>query len=519
MATQLGLFLADQKTNQLNDMGQIVSFEDAYKEWRNRTRRFNRGSIIRAAMNRLAQPAANQLEDLKRAPWLTMLIVKWVCQDKMMKSHVGENISTQHFINLCQMLWRMPDRLDFSSKEIRPFRLVIRQLLNSQIGFQQPHSAGFVREAALLAKQPKNSALRISFEAKTGIEINEFIDLSLAIYSPILNGARRISLSWFDPLRATYSDQSIGNFLTCISRTPAELVDLCRVLPHANRKVASELYEFPVLRRYPFLRKDSEIECWHPAIFYRGMESLVHSILSEEGEDYILPFSKLFEEHVIAEARTIPAELLGEDTIRKFVSPEVQVPDGLLSFPDVNIFIESKAGIFDESVMMAGHSEIFAHKTKALKKAVHQARSACLSLRGEKRAPNRVLNAHRNYLLIVTNRELGAGRGTALAEMYPPRTLDHPNKEGEKQLPLDHIYVLSIADFERLAAGARRKEFELSKMLEACVLDDSDPGSARQYFEQHLNEHRISNHQSDLVRCAIDESSERLKLAFTRQEQ
>ena len=128
-----------------------------------------------------------------------------------MKSHVGEDISTERFIDLCQMLWRMPERLDFGSKEMRPFRLVIRQLMNSQIGFQKPHSAVFVREAALLAKQPKNSALRISFEAKIGIEINEFIDLSLAIYSPILKGARRISLNWFDPLRATYSDQSIGN--------------------------------------------------------------------------------------------------------------------------------------------------------------------------------------------------------------------------------------------------------------------------------------------------------------------
>jgi hypothetical protein len=500
-------------------MTQTVSFVDAYKEWRNRTRIFNRDSIIQAAMHRLAQPTANQLDDLKRAPWLTMLVVKWVCQDKMMKSRVGENISTERFNDLCQRLWRMPDQLDLGSEENRPFRLVIRQLLNSQIGFQRPLSPGFVREAALLAKQPKNSALRTSFEAKTGVEINDFIDLSLALYSPILNGYRRILLSWFDPMRSTYSDRSIENFLTCISRTTTELVDLCRQLPHANRKVASELYEFPVLSRYPFLRKDSDIECWHPAIFYRGMEGLVHSILSEEGENYILPFSKLFEKHVIAEARTIPGELLDENAIRKIVSPGVQVPDGLLAFQDANMFIESKAGIFDESVMVAGHSEIFAHKTKALKKAVDQARSACLSLQREKRAPSSVLNADRHYLLIVTNRELGAGRGTALAGMYPPDTLDHRDKEGEKLLPLDHIYVLSIDDFERLAAGARNKEFELPEILEACVLDDSNPDSARQFFEQHLNKHRIPNHQSSLVKCAIDESSERLKLALKRQKQ
>ena len=107
--------------------------------------------------------------------------------------------------------------------------------------------------------------------------------------------------------------------------------------------------------------------------------------------------------------------------------------------------------------MTVGNKDVFAHKTKAIRKAVGQAWATSVSLREQRRAPLKVLNAEADYLLIVTNKELGASKGTALASMYPEGTLEYPSSEAERLLPRNHIYVLAIDDFE--ASDERRRRW------------------------------------------------------------
>ena len=146
-----------------------------------------------------------------------------------------------------------------------------------------------------------------------------------------------------------YTSEVISSFQRSVARTFPELVAFCRSLPDARRKVASERFEFPILSRYPFFRSGNVMICWHPMVFYRGLESFVHSVLSEEGQEYMKRFSRLFERHVVAEAGNVPARFVDEDALREFIAADTQVPDGLLSFPGCNVFIESKAGLYHES--------------------------------------------------------------------------------------------------------------------------------------------------------------------------
>ncbi len=442
-----------------------------------------------------------------------MLLVKWVCQDEFSDRNTDEHITYDAFHDLRQKLWEFPNKISVGTRDTLPGQLFFRRLINPQIGFQRPSSPGFVREAALLAQQQPDHPLRRLFEKKVGVGILDFLDLTFATYAAILDGKRQFDFRWFEPLQTLYSESTIRMFVSSISRTFPELVTFCRTLPDSKFKVASEFYEFPVVSRYPFLRTGDSIECWHPAVFYRGMENFVHSVLSEEGQDYMDRFSKLFEQHVIEEARKLGAPFLDEKTLRKFVIAGTKVPDGLLSFPDCNVFIESKAGLFDKSVMTVGHSIMFSHKTKALRTAVAQAWATSVSLRKERRAPSNVFNAERDYLLIVTNKELSASRGPGLASMYPPGTLTYPNSESGQFLPLDHIYVLSIDDFERLMAGAL--EFDLPSFLRECVEADRRSETSVHFFEQHLNRRKVPWQFSKLVATAIDDVSSRLARAFS----
>ena len=116
--------------------------------------------------------------------------------------------------------------------------------------------------------------------------------------------------------------------------------------------------------------------------------------------------------------------------------------------------------------------------------------------------------------LIVTNKELSASSGVALASMYQPGTLDYPNPQSGQFLPLTNIYVLSIEDFERLISGVSTMEWTLPSFLDACVEADQQAETSVHFFEQHLDRLKIPRKYSELVSNALDETAIRLRKAF-----
>ena len=491
-----------------------VSFNDVYKAWRNRARKYNLESIVNSGLEVLCEPESDAVRELQKAPWLTMLMVKWACQDRHPRPASLPSISPEQLYDLRQRLWQFPASLDTGAGKAMPLELLMRRIVRPQIGFQRGLSKGFVREAALLAEQGEDHPLRKLFKQKTGYDVLQFIDLSFAICNGIVGGNRVLGDAYLTSLHSTYSREVVTAFERSISRTLPELIAFCRSLPQAQKKFASEYFEFPVLTRYPFFRTGDAMRCWHPAVLYRGLESFVHSVLSEEEGRYMERFSRLFEQHVVAQARKVPAQFLDEHALRQLIAPETQVPDGLLSFPGCNVFVESKAALYRESVMTVGSSDIFRHMTKEITTAVQQAWATSVSLREERRAPPDVLDAVTDYLLIVYNKELGVSKGTALASIYPDGTLDYPNVEAERLLPHNHIYVLSIDDFERLTNAAASEQIELPAFLASCVRDDEERQSARHLFEQHLNRRDVPMQFSDTVEKAIHASCSRIERAL-----
>jgi hypothetical protein len=443
-----------------------MDFFSVYKELRNRMRKFQPRSIVRMSLTALSQPAGSTLEELQKQPWQTLLLVKWVLHDNMASDQTGREITPAEFDDLRRRLYNFPQRISLSPEE-GSRSLFLRRMLHQQVAFQRKLSRAFTREAALLAGLSPTPPLQALFREKTGLDAIQFMDFALATYAAVLEGKRSIRTDWFTPLRTGYGDQYVDAFIRSVSRSYDELVTFCRSLPDANKRLISEFYEFTPLTRFPFLRTGAVLEYWHPMVFYRGMEGLVHSLLSEAGQDYIDGFSRVFEHHVMAEIRRTGLTFFDEGQLRMLIGREQRVPDALISFPGVNVFVESKAGLFDESIMVAGHSTILAHKTRALLSAVAQGWSASVHLRRAQQAPSQTGCASKDYLLVVTNKELNASRGTILREMYPAGKLDYPHPEAERYLPLQRVYVVSIDDFERLMAATGNPEFDIPHFLEA----------------------------------------------------
>lgn len=499
----------------LDTLRMPTAFNTLYMEFRNRLRAYRTSSIVEAAMHTLRHDFGDALENLRMAPWQVMLVVKWALQDKM-GSDVGTiDVSSTQFDQLRQQLHEFPERM--AGGAIESLSLFMRRHLHQQVAFQRQMSIGFAREAALLGTLPDNHALRQGFLERTGLTSEKYLDFALATYSAVVDQGRLdLSFNWFQALRRSFGEDDFRSYVALVSRDYHELRQFCRTLPTKIPRVASEYFEFTPLSRFPFLRRADSLNCWHRMIFFRGMEGLVHSVLSEAGEAYIQPFSKLFEQHIVAELLTTGCEILDENQLRHLFGNDSQVPDALLSFPEANVFVEAKAGLFDESVMTVGNAEILSHKTKALRNAIMQGWAASTAIRSTGAAPAQARQAPFDYLLVVTNRELAASRGTLLAEMYPEGKLTYPNADVEHTLPLSRIYVLSVDDFERVVAAINSDHLSLPDLLAACVARDARPETAKFYFEQHLAAHTVRNGRSKVLNDALDRSAERLNATLAQ---
>ena len=122
-----------------------TDFYSLHKEVRNGACRYNPESIVRMAMCELYEPVPNKLEDLRRAPWQMLLLVKWICQDNALDSRAPD-ITAEAFYKLPQAIWSIPERLE-GIGDILPGYLFFRQLLHPQAAMQRRFSSGFVREA------------------------------------------------------------------------------------------------------------------------------------------------------------------------------------------------------------------------------------------------------------------------------------------------------------------------------------------------------------------------------------
>lgn len=249
-------------------------------------------------------------------------------------------------------------------------------------------------------------------------------------------------------------------------------------------------------------------------VFNRGMEDFVHGVLSKAGQKYMDRFSKIFERHALSLLAKTPYELFDESALRKMLGNGIQLPDAVLALDGANLIVEAKAGLFDESVMVVGQSDILLHKTRALFSAVQQAWSAAVAIHNCEFASAKLRAASKYYLLVVTNKEVSASRGELLKKMYPEGKLDYPSLEAASLLPLTHVYFISVDNFEWFTTASATTNFNAQTFLEACVSDDDNPATAAYYFEQKLKIHKAPHEQTALISNAIDSAIERMEGAF-----
>ncbi len=485
-----------------------VDFETARQELLEAMRPYSAASIVEAALRILWMPVSDALDRLRLAPWQTLLLVKWALEDPAIASYNAPSITQRDFDALRQRLWNI---WEWADVQRATGHLFMRQLLHAQIDFQRAPTFSFMRQAALIGRLPKGHILRQKFAELFGMSPEVYIDLAFSVHAGILDGKRCLSTSWFSPLEPYYGATTITSFLGLLSQDlPSLRRALCR--DPGQKPRPSELFEFPVLQQFPLLlRPDGLYECWHPMVFSRGLEELVHRRFATSWPSYTEKYSAVFESYVIELLDESGICYAGEDALRGIVGAATSVPEAALFLDGCNVFIEAKMGLFPDALFVEETPEHLRNRTKAIRKAIRQGWSVSASLRASAPSADRYARAAQDFLIVVTNRELNLSRGDLFASMCAgAEAIEYPSPESQQFLPLSNVHFCSIDDFERLIGMVRAGAIDLSTFLHDVVSANADPGTSGYYIGDHLKRTRGGWPLSMLMERAVEDCTERL---------
>lgn len=489
---------------------QRSQLDEGIRRIRNRLRKYSARSVVEAALQELWSDRGSRMENLRAAPWISMLLVKWALADRMTHINIGGPIPQAVFDQLRQAVWDLPEWTERAPTPTTVMAM-LRPMLQQQLEFQRPQGWGFMRWPALIARRPATDAISQRFRQALAMDPDTYIDLGWGLSTSSMHGKPRILDTYFAPLRAHYGD-SVDRMVGLFTRDLAALREELAKPEAQTVQGRAELREFAYLRRFPFVRLDpAAIVCWHPAVLARGLEDAVHLRLSDFGEQYTRPFSKIFESYVIElSVEAVPAAIT-ERAYMSTLDPQQPKVEVLLQEAGCNILIEAKMSLFKDSVLVTDNAESIYFKTERVREGIKQGWNVSRALE-QPGNPFHRPGVVENFLIVVTSRQLFLGTGRQLAELYPAGKLAYSDADSERLLPLDHVFIVSIDEFERACACVRAGKVTFQEMLRKAVADNADPPTRKLFMSQHLDEYPGKLPRPALIEDVIRASRARLAL-------
>ena len=500
-----------------------ANYTDMVKRLRRRLRPYSVYAIIDACIEVLDKWRGAGLDEIKSAPWLTLLIVKLVLEDKSFSLRGTQPCPTALIDEIRNDLWNTPGAHEHEGSA--SIYLMFRSLVHTQLLFQQGESFAFLRWPALISRLPSEHALRGQFETEFGCDPDTFIGVVFAAYSAVMQGNTFIALNYWEPLRPLYGS-AIDRFLDRFAKDATDLrkllvdelhhriyteVDGRKTLrPDAAVRPESERVEFPWVSRFPLFRHSSgRLAVWHRLVFARGMEDGVHKVLSSLGQAYTDPFSKIFEEYVVELLRNSGMHFVSENEMKGGVASRPAV-EALVRADRYNVFIESKMSLFPDRVLISDRGPEIFMKMRRIREGMVQGWRVGEMLRDGTVHVDGASSAEHDFMLIVTSRQLNVCSGEHFKRMFGDDVIAHINPESNfvgptalqlDRLPPKNIFVLSIEEFEHLTGAIAEGNVDLISLLKAAALDNADPMTSSMHFDQILSKYVKKWTHSRLIRA------------------
>ncbi|MCP5128933.1 MAG: hypothetical protein H6985_05030 [Pseudomonadales bacterium] len=365
--------MTKKSTKNLTEKIQSRFLKD-FRRVRDRYKRYNSHALVASIVDYLYHNfELRSVEQLRKAPWVQLLLVKWILIDSTY-NNTKKRPTQDQALEVMNRTWKLSSKVRLPN-EYPDSTLFLRSMAFQQFIYQMPESlTHLAREKILFQDLPIDHPLQTRFLESTGLSIRHFMELSFVIIARYHNppGAR-IQRGYFANIEQHFPPEAIDSYMALIS---ADMVTLRAHLkessPPARRP--TEYAEQSPLHRFPFLKVKNDYLCWYPTILFRCLESFVYDYLREgDPQDFMDKFGPIFEKYVGDSIANANANYSTESDLKAMLSPGKLV-DFAIREDSAIIFIDAKGVGLAERVKGAHDPKLIRDRTKGtVLKAIEQA--------------------------------------------------------------------------------------------------------------------------------------------------
>ena len=465
-------------------------YYDAYKRVRNKFRNHDSQLLIEGCLRYLHKPAGDKLDQLQKQPWLVLLLIKWILLDEQSFMPGKKSPTDVELMEVLQSVHdlgssiRLPTQFDHH-------RLFFRSIAFQQFIYQREFSLSHIsRQIALFSALPDNHLIKTQFKLLTGLDVNRFLELSLALLARFIGRDNHsISAKWFVSLGNEYSQQEIQLFLSALSHSLEE-IQLILKNRDGRRRLASEYYEQTPFIEFPLIRVGPEFICIDQNILYRCVEHFVYDKLRLwDAAKFMDKFGRIFESYIERAIQYTGLPYCNEAEIQNVIGITGNLIDFVVADGDANIFIDAKAVEMAYLGKVSHLADVVRGKTEnSILKAIEQAHDVMARMQDIQINHECLQSRSKNYLIVVTFKELYVGNGQTFYEAIAKNKIDeiYARYAGKQTIDLENMYFLAIDEFEIFVEAVHNKKIGLVEGIEKAKADDSNFNTMKFDFSQHI---------------------------------
>ena len=441
-------------------------------------------SVVNLAKRVLNVPKSSQMHDIKSMPWITLLLVKFALRNNTSSLVRAPSMPGVTFDLLRNELWQLIGDSSLSGSNLQAS---LRSYLPVQIEFQIARPSSAIRWAMLISRLPIEAPASRMFADVFQLSPENYIDAIEFLSCLVDLGGNYIPKSTIEKL----PDQLRNPLHRIVALLSKNLLDLRIELQKGISNEFPqkwELNQIPFAARFPlFETENGDWFVWHTRMLNRALEELQHQqLMQTKGDEYLKVFTRLFEDYVIQLSQEIHPNLITEISWKKKMGHNASAVEAIIPEEGVNIFIEAKMAYNHDAIILDKEPNRLVTRLERVTDALYQARRVSQRLRTEAYKYPKRANAHEEFLIIVTSRELYIGNGIKLKELLPLGAIDFDDSDVNQRMPLKNIFIMSIDDFERLQAAVLNSKICLLSQLRSVAALNENPATASLFFSAQL---------------------------------
>jgi|APLak6261669087_1056070.scaffolds.fasta_scaffold00045_12 hypothetical protein len=465
-----------------------------YTRARNRLRKHSPDTMLAHGIGALHKVHAGGVAVMRHyQPWNILLLLKWAMQEADGVSHRRPAATLDDFHAVLNILHEADGNVRMPS-DYEHVYLFMRQLAFQQFWLQQAACGeSLVRQDLLFSALPADHWLQRQFRRLTGVSPGEFLDLAYATFTLILQtpSPEFIERHHYDLIAPGLSPGALDGFLRHLSRRGEELHTKLSQPPYSGMSVADQQVLPTPLLDSPLLQTATgSFVVISPTLLMRSLESAVYRTLRRNDPSAFGPrFGPVFERYVGRVLDSAKVDYFDETRLQGLLPGTGKCVDFLIHEADATILIDAKGIELSALGRVSQTGELLFRTIKdSAVKAIEQGME---TLRRIHALPADSAIADRDdekFVIVVTfddlflgsNYEFGALFGSALV----PRLQNQFG--GTLPLPMEHVFFLSIDEFERLLVRLEGGANTIGSILRHARSNDADGRTRKFHFIQHL---------------------------------